>query len=104
MDYRSRIVAAWRRAWCPLMAGVLTVGVATVFLPGCRGLNPQAAAPSEFRVRSDQGPAKADLWDEAPLVVDTVLPEKEAGVESRATLPERAAVPQQASTPSTRRT
>lgn len=89
MDYRSRIVAAWRRAWCPLMAGVLTVGVATVFLPGCRGLNPQAAAPSEFRVRSDQGPAKADLWDEAPLVVDTVLPEKEAGVESRTALPER---------------
>lgn len=93
MDFRSRMMIMGRAVGLPRLAGVaaLALGLA---LAGCQSLPQPAEAPgaSEFRVRSDKGPAKADLWTEEPLVVDAVLPEKDPGVESRAGLPERRTV------------
>lgn len=90
MDFRSRMMAAWRSAGTPsaVSMAALALGLA---LAGCQAVSPTAATPAaeEFRVRSDKGPAKADLWAEEPLMVDAVLPEKDPGVESRAGLPER---------------
>jgi len=76
------------------MAGLAVAGVAALLLSGCQGLRTKKEAPApEFAVRSASGPAKANLWDEQPLLVDKTLPEKEQGPEARNQLPERRAGP-----------
>ncbi len=90
MDYRYGVVIMERlaRAGRGPLACLLAV-VALAMLPGCRRLE-QPAAPAEFTLNPADGPTKADLWDEDPLVVDKVLPENGmVSVEARSELPVR---------------
>jgi type II secretion system protein D len=97
MDYRygygimGRLVRGGRGwAVCLLAAVVLAA------FPGCRRLE-RRDAPAEAKVGSQDGPTKALLWGEEPLVVDKVLPASDATVEARSALPSRlAAAPAEA--------
>ncbi|MBN2452529.1 MAG: hypothetical protein JXR77_19245 [Lentisphaeria bacterium] len=65
--------------------------VVLMAVAGCRSTDTpaQPADQATFSVRGDAGPRKAELWDEKPLIVDTLTPDGEMALESRTPLPER---------------
>ena len=77
----------------------LTLGIAVVAIligiSGCQLVptDDSTEVPGLTPSEDVQGaPLKAELWTETPLVVDEVLPGKEATLEARTELPERRAV------------
>ena len=78
-----------------IRCGLAVVGFLLAACLGCRSTPPVPAdaaveAPAaEAPGTAALGPRKAELWDEKPLVVDAVLPEREPGFEARTALPER---------------
>lgn len=92
MDARTWIRAAARlkRALRP-RAVLLLAGMLAGALAGCQhGAKTQAQPglpqPAAEKIKT------AELWDEKPLIVDEVVPEREQAVETRTPLPERRTV------------
>jgi type II secretion system protein D len=91
MDYRVGFAIAGGSARAGRLGAVCLLVAAVIGLAGCQygaKTEPQPGLPA----RAAEAPAAADLWDEKPLVVDTVVPEREQGLEARTPLPERRAV------------
>jgi len=88
MDYRVGPIPSGPCTQAGRLPALVLLAAVLLGLAGCQHgakTQPQTAAGAP----PDQGPTTADLWDEKPLVVEEVVPEREQGLDARTSLPER---------------